>query len=159
MDRLELEEVGKMISLCRDRVCAEGIGVPIEWPGSIEEEVIARWDGVGVVVEGVGVAVEGEGVVEGLQVVVEEVIFGVSVVSVTGGVVGVDVWNVGVELAQCTEFWPHETTFKGNRPLFTLMSVAGNMVGPEAFIPKGLLPFARALAFVKHQFWDPGFHM
>ena len=92
MDRLELEEVGKMISLCRDRVCVEGIGVLIEWPGVIAEEVIARVEGVGVVVEGVGVvvegvgvAVEGEGVVEGLQVVVEEVIFGVSVVSVTGG--------------------------------------------------------------------------
>ena len=85
MDRLELEEVGKMISLCRDRVCVEGIGVLIEWPGVIAEEVITRVEGVGVVVEGVGVAVEGEGVVEGLQVVVEEVIFGVSVVSVTGG--------------------------------------------------------------------------
>ena len=96
MDRLELEEVGKMISLCRDRVCVEGIGGPKEWPGSIKGEVIARVGGVGVVVEGVGVAVEGEGVVEGLQVVVEEVIFGVSVVSVTGGLVGVDVWKVGV---------------------------------------------------------------
>lgn len=78
-----MEDVGKMISLCR--VGVEGIRVPIVGPGAGSEEVIARVDGVGVVVEG-------EGVVEELVVVVEEVRFGVSVVSVTGGVVGIDVW-------------------------------------------------------------------
>ena len=78
-----MEDVGKMISLCR--VGVEGIRVPIVGPGAGSEEVIARDDGVGVVVEG-------EGVVEELVVVVEEVRFGVSVVSVTGGVVGIDVW-------------------------------------------------------------------
>ena len=85
-----MEDVGKVISLCR--VGVEGIRVPIVGPGAGSEEVIARVDGVGVVVEGVGVVVEGEGVVEELVVVVEEVRFGVSVVSVTGGVVGIDVW-------------------------------------------------------------------
>ena len=78
-----MEDVGKVISLCR--VGVEGIRVPIVGPGAGSEEVIARVDGVGVVVEG-------EGVVEELVVVVEEVRFGVSVVSVTGGVVGIDVW-------------------------------------------------------------------
>ena len=78
-----MEDIGKVISLCR--VGVEGIRVPIVGPGAGSEEVIARVDGVGVVVEG-------EGVVEELVVVVEEVRFGVSVVSVTGGVVGIDVW-------------------------------------------------------------------
>ena len=78
-----MEDVGKVISLCR--VGVEGIRVPIVGPGAGSEEVIARVDGVGVVVEG-------EWVVEELVVVVEEVRFGVSVVSVTGGVVGIDVW-------------------------------------------------------------------
>ena len=78
-----MEDVGKVISLCK--VGVEGIRVPIVGPGAGSEEVIARVDGVGVVVEG-------EGVVEELVVVVEEVRFGVSVVSVTGGVVGIDVW-------------------------------------------------------------------
>ena len=78
-----MEDVGKVISLCR--VGVEGIRVPIVGPRAGSEEVIARVDGVGVVVKG-------EGVVEELVVVVEEVRFGVSVVSVTGGVVGIDVW-------------------------------------------------------------------
>ena len=78
-----MEDVGKVISLCR--VGVEGIRVPIVGPGAGSEDAIARVDGVGVVVEG-------QGVVEELVVVVEEVRFGVSVVSVTGGVVGIDVW-------------------------------------------------------------------
>ena len=35
----------------------------------------------------------------------------------------------------------------------------GKLVGPEALRPTSVLPWARAFALAKHQFWDPDFQI
>ena len=80
----------------------------------------------------------------------------VGVVAVVVGGVG----TVGVgSTAEVESGVGSSTTFGGSKPFLTLISIDGKIVGPLAFRSTSLLPWARAFALEKPQFWGPDFHI
>ena len=87
---------------------------------------------------------------------------GVGVVRVVLGVVGV-MFGGGERSGEGSKVGSSSLeiliTLGGSSPFFTRMSIDGKTVGEEAWIPRGLLPWARAFALLKHQFCEPAFHV
>ena len=120
--------------------------------------------GGGVVVVGLLVT-EPEVGVGAVEDCIGDVDIGVGIVAAMAGGIGVlggmvVVIVVGME-GRGVGSSQHETWMMlgGNCPFLTLMSVEEKVVGPDAFSPIVLLPWARTFALLKHQFWDPGFQL